>query len=217
MSWGYETRAAAVRIPGGSNAARRIEHRVAGADANPYLVLAAMLGAALEGIENGIEPPEPMAAAREAALPIDWKQAIEAFERERGVARIFAPILRETFLGMKKQELQVFSSRSARSSTRPIWRRCDCAAAYQRPACDPAAFLAARVQLPDLAVAKSGRGRPCGGRPRYRGHPGRPRPDYPRPAGPTPLALRARALRPTARARQCLACRPGSRAKPHWS
>ena len=39
-------------------------------------------------------------------------------------------------------------------------------------------FLAVRVQLPDLAVAKSGRGRPCGGRPRFRGHPGRPRPDY---------------------------------------
>ena len=77
VSWGYETRAAAVRIPGGSNAARRIEHRVAGADANPYLVLAAILGAALEGIENRIEPPEPM-VAREEALPFDWKQAIDA-------------------------------------------------------------------------------------------------------------------------------------------
>ena len=109
VSWGYETRAAAVRIPGGSNAARRVEHRVAGADANPYLVLAAVLGAALEGIENRIEPPEPMVAAHEAALPIDWKQAIEAFERSEAVARIFAPVLRETFLGMKKQELQVFS------------------------------------------------------------------------------------------------------------
>ena len=98
-----------MRIPGGSNAARRVEHRVAGADANPYLVLAAVLGAALEGIENRIEPPEPMVPAHEAALPIDWKEAIEAFERSEAVARIFAPILRETFLGMKKQELQVFS------------------------------------------------------------------------------------------------------------
>ncbi|MFO1142023.1 MAG: glutamine synthetase family protein [Amaricoccus sp.] len=109
VSWGYETRAAAVRIPGGSNAARRIEHRVAGADANPYLVLAAVLGAALEGMENGIEPPEPMATSPETALPIDWKSAIDAFERSESLARVFAPILRETFLGMKKQELQVFS------------------------------------------------------------------------------------------------------------
>ena len=108
VSWGYETRAAAVRIPGGSNAARRVEHRVAGADANPYLVLAAVLGAALEGIENRIEPPEPMRPASEA-LPIDWKQAIDAFEGSEAMARVFAPILRETFVGMKKQELQVFS------------------------------------------------------------------------------------------------------------
>ncbi len=109
VTWGYETRAAAVRIPGGPNAARRIEHRVAGADANPYLVLAAILGAALEGIENAIEPPEPMVARSDTALPMDWKQAIDAWEHSEAIAGIFAPILRETFLGMKKQELQVFS------------------------------------------------------------------------------------------------------------
>ena len=108
VSWGYETRAPAVRIPGGPNAARRIEHRVAGADANPYLVLAAILGAALEGIENRIEPPAPMVGAEEA-LPIDWKQAIESFERSEAMGKVFAPVLREAFLGMKKQELQVFS------------------------------------------------------------------------------------------------------------
>lgn len=108
VCWGYETRAAAVRIPGGSNAARRIEHRVAGADGNPYLVLAAILGAALEGIEQHMEPPAPMVAAP-GGLPIDWKQAIDAFDASDVIARIFAPILRETFVGMKKQELQVFS------------------------------------------------------------------------------------------------------------
>ena len=40
---------------------------------------------------------------------MDWKQAIDAFEHSESLARVFAPILRETFLGMKKQELQVFS------------------------------------------------------------------------------------------------------------
>jgi glutamine synthetase len=113
VCWGYESRHAAVRIPGGPNAARRIEHRVAGADANPYLVLAAILGAALDGIENKITPPPPMETTDDitsgATLPMDWKQAMDAFEASEGVGRIFAPILRETFLGMKKQELQVFS------------------------------------------------------------------------------------------------------------
>ena len=100
-----------MRIPGGPNAARRIEHRVAGADANPYLVLAAILGAALEGIENAHRAAGADGDAHATtALPIDWKQAIDAFEQQREPsARIFAPILRETFVGMKKQELQVFS------------------------------------------------------------------------------------------------------------
>jgi glutamine synthetase len=57
ISWGYENRTAAIRIPAGNPAARRIEHRVAGGDVNPYLMLAAILGAALTGLEDGKEPP----------------------------------------------------------------------------------------------------------------------------------------------------------------
>lgn len=53
VAWGYENRTVAVRIPGGDPKARRIEHRVAGADANPYLVLASTPGGAFLGIENG--------------------------------------------------------------------------------------------------------------------------------------------------------------------
>lgn len=113
VCWGYETRHAAIRIPGGPNPARRIEHRVAGADANPYLVLAAILGAALEGIEAGLRPPMPMMPVMDpsagATLPQDWKRAIEAFEGTERLGRIFAPVLLSGFAGMKKQELQVFS------------------------------------------------------------------------------------------------------------
>ena len=58
VAWGYENRTAAVRIPGGSSKARRIEHRVAGADANPYLVLGSILGGALIGIEQKMTPPD---------------------------------------------------------------------------------------------------------------------------------------------------------------
>jgi glutamine synthetase len=113
VCWGYETRHAAIRIPGGGPAARRIEHRVAGADANPYLVLAAILGAALDGMERETAAPAPLTATAEeaagATLPQDWKAAIAAFERSERMAGVFAPVLRETFVGMKKQELQVFS------------------------------------------------------------------------------------------------------------
>ena len=46
IGWAYENRTAALRIPASGPAARRIEHRVAGGDVNPYLMIAAILGAA---------------------------------------------------------------------------------------------------------------------------------------------------------------------------
>ena len=55
ICWGYENRTAAIRIPGGDYTSKRIEHRVAGADANPYLVLSSILASALEGILKKIE------------------------------------------------------------------------------------------------------------------------------------------------------------------
>lgn len=58
-SWGYNNRSVAVRIPGGAPADRRLEFRVPGADANPYLALAAMLAGVLHGIESKLEPPSP--------------------------------------------------------------------------------------------------------------------------------------------------------------
>ena len=60
-TWGHENRTVAIRIPSGPKAATRIEHRVAGGDANPYLMFAAIFGAALEGIELRAKPPKPIA------------------------------------------------------------------------------------------------------------------------------------------------------------
>ncbi len=115
VSWGYENRTTAVRIPGGPNAARRIEHRVAGADANPYLVLAAVLGAALEGLEQQINPPDAVIGDAYSQtldhLPFEWVSSIEAFERGEIVERIFAPVLREMLVSCKRQEMRVFTER----------------------------------------------------------------------------------------------------------
>jgi glutamine synthetase len=56
--WGHDNRTAGLRIPKSGAAARRVENRVAGADANPYLVIAATLAAGLDGIERQL-PPTP--------------------------------------------------------------------------------------------------------------------------------------------------------------
>ena len=109
LCWAYENRTAAIRIPSGSPAARRIEHRVAGGDVNPYLSLAAILGAALNGIEDGIEPPEPIngnAYAQEMDhMPTDWQTAIDRFEASPEMPRIFSKELIRNFVLTKKQEL----------------------------------------------------------------------------------------------------------------
>ena len=112
ISWGYENRTAAVRIPGGASSARRIEHRVAGADANPYLVLAAVLGAALQGITAGQAPPQPTDgnayAADVAQLPTDWATAISAFEAGSLARQIFSDALCDMLVLAKRQELARF-------------------------------------------------------------------------------------------------------------
>ncbi|MGO4908795.1 glutamine synthetase family protein [Pseudorhodobacter sp. W20_MBD10_FR17] len=113
-AWGYENRTAAIRIPGGAHAARRIEHRVAGADANPYLVLAAILGAAFIGMSEKTTPPKPLNGnaheGKATQLPLDWRDATEAFERGQMTAKIFAPSLISMFAACKRQEQNVFKS-----------------------------------------------------------------------------------------------------------
>lgn len=113
ICWGYENRTAAIRIPGGPNVARRIEHRVAGADANPYLVLASILGGALLGIEGKMTPAAPIDgdaySSNNAHLPTDWVSAIAAFEQSSTMGDIHTKQLRNLLAGCKKQELAKFA------------------------------------------------------------------------------------------------------------
>jgi len=107
--WAYENRTAAVRIPGGSPTARRIEHRVACGDNNPYLSLAMILGAALAGIEDGMTPPDPIEGNAYAldlpGLAPDWTSAIRAFETDAIVARTLHRDLVTNFCLTKRQEM----------------------------------------------------------------------------------------------------------------
>jgi glutamine synthetase len=59
-TWGVENRTTALRVIPGSAKSTRVEYRVAAADANPYLALAAAVGAGLWGIENRLDPGEPV-------------------------------------------------------------------------------------------------------------------------------------------------------------
>ncbi len=110
IAWAYENRTAAIRVPGGAPAARRIEHRVAGADANPYLLLATILGAALTGLEDAHEPPAPLAGnlyeADVPQLPASWNAAIRTFGESDLMARILPRELIRNLVLTKQQELR---------------------------------------------------------------------------------------------------------------
>tara|TARA_R110002110_G_scaffold48601_28_gene144806 strand:+ start:3192 stop:4526 length:1335 start_codon:yes stop_codon:yes gene_type:complete len=117
ISWAYENRTSAIRIPSGSHKARRIEHRVSGGDVNPYLMIAAILGAAMNGIDDAKEPPAPITGNAYAAdlpqIPGDWGTAIDLFEKNPEIARIFDPDLIRNLVLTKRQELLFMQELSA--------------------------------------------------------------------------------------------------------
>ncbi|UWR00617.1 glutamine synthetase family protein [Rhodobacteraceae bacterium S2214] len=112
ICWAYDNRTASIRVPGGSYKARRVEHRVAGGDVNPYLFLAAVLGSALIGIEDNLKPGAPITGnAYDQDLPqvpSTWADAIEAFDKSPIARRIFDPLLVDNFVLTKRQEMMNF-------------------------------------------------------------------------------------------------------------
>ena len=79
-SWGYEDRDACIRIPESDGNNLRIEHRLAGADANPYLVLAAILVGMEHGLAAAQEPIAPLNEDRSSGIdfPQDMLSAVSA-------------------------------------------------------------------------------------------------------------------------------------------
>ncbi|MGX9350751.1 glutamine synthetase family protein [Shimia sp. W99] len=113
VCWAYENRTASIRVPGGAPAARRIEHRTAGGDINPYLMLAAVLGAAIEGIEEDLTPSEPITGnAYDLDLPQlagSWEEAIDLFETDEFISRCLPETLIRNMVMTKRQELRRFT------------------------------------------------------------------------------------------------------------
>lgn len=85
-TWGVNNRTVSLRIPAGSPQSRHVEHRICGADANPYLAVAAVLAAMVHGMRGQIDPGPAVvgngyeAEGADIRLPNHWAAAIEAFE-----------------------------------------------------------------------------------------------------------------------------------------
>jgi glutamine synthetase len=112
-SWGLDDRSAAVRVIVGDPKATRIEHRISGADVNPYVAMTAMLGGMIEGIEAAILPPppqDPMNPGQGRALPVEWGAAIDAFAASETAGRIFGDRFRNILVACKRQDREAFLS-----------------------------------------------------------------------------------------------------------
>lgn len=111
-SWGYENRTVALRIPADTPNATRIEHRVAGADANPYLVIAAILGGMLYGIENKLQAPAPQEGNAYEQLPPSlpryWPDALARFADSSFIGDCFGAEFQRVYSVLKQQEMDEF-------------------------------------------------------------------------------------------------------------
>jgi glutamine synthetase len=80
---------------------------------NPYLFLAAVLGSALVGIEDGMTPPAPITGnaydQKLPQVPSTWVDAIDRFEQSALARRIFDPQLVDNLVRTKRQEMQYFA------------------------------------------------------------------------------------------------------------
>lgn len=115
--WSVNNRGTAVRVPVSDARNRRLEHRIAGADANLYLVTAWVLAGALQGLVAGIEPPAPVdgnAYHRAGlpcgeALPLHWATAVERFGRSTFARELFGDRFHRVFATVKAGELADFN------------------------------------------------------------------------------------------------------------
>ena len=113
-SWGYNHRGVALRVPLSSPKNSRVEHRVAGADANPYLVTAALLAGLHHGITNQCDPGR-MVAEREdlkhvVTLPTNWPDALNTFEEGKILRNYLGEDYSQVFAKCRREESELFQA-----------------------------------------------------------------------------------------------------------
>jgi glutamine synthetase len=114
-TWGIENRTCALRVIPGSPSSQRVEYRIAAADINPYLALAAALGSGLWGIENRIEPSSPIVGnaydinhPSERALPRTLFGAAERLAASSAARSLFGDVFVDHYAMTRRWEEREF-------------------------------------------------------------------------------------------------------------
>ena len=113
-NWGPNHRDLAMRIPVSSQKNRRVEHRVAGADACPYLVVAAVIAGIHHGITNQLDPG-PMVAEKQKVdykitLPTRWSKSLDAFQSGQVLPKYFGEDYHHLYEVCRRDESELFHS-----------------------------------------------------------------------------------------------------------
>ena len=114
LSWGYENRTSMIRLPLADPAATRIEHRLAGGDANPYLLAAATLAGTHYGLSISPELPDETVgdaySQLPAALAIPWAEAVQRAAASDIAKTYFGEKFTHCFERIKYGELKRFAA-----------------------------------------------------------------------------------------------------------
>ncbi len=124
-NWGFDNRSCMVRIPPEREAGTRLEVRVGDGAANPYLMIAVILAAGLDGINRKLSCPDPavgLAYDNELApvLPMTLKEALEALSTNENIKAYLSSELVETFLALKFDEIERYENTVPDPLTRDV-------------------------------------------------------------------------------------------------
>jgi glutamine synthetase len=112
-NWGYDDRTVGIRVPPARGARTRLEHRMADAAANPYLVAAALLHAARLGVEGELEPPEPQPPggppATDVRVPDTLAEALDRFEEDAELRAALGEEVSAAFVALKRAEWERYA------------------------------------------------------------------------------------------------------------
>ena len=111
-SWGINNRTVSLRVPGGPAASRHIEHRICGADANPYLAASLLLAGLHHGLRERLDPGAPVEGngyeqARDV-LPTDWLTALNRLEQSAWARDALGEDFLRVYLAIKREEYRQF-------------------------------------------------------------------------------------------------------------
>jgi glutamine synthetase len=111
VQWGYDNRTAGLRVPVSNPENRRVENRVGGADANPYLAIAASLACGYLGMVENLQPTDPISGSAHD-LPFALPRALDTALRRLSESEALIRILGEPFVAafsiVKTAEYEVF-------------------------------------------------------------------------------------------------------------